>query len=83
MILEHMARCLQLEQFNLSSIIATQFVQTLCGHYFSFSWTPMFEWYIEGHQKGTCFYEIGQCAHNISTILGSIASILLEDHYIH
>ena len=45
--------------------------------------TPIFEWYMarlvitNGHANHACYKEIGQCAQNIDTILGSIVNITI------
>ena len=42
--------------------------------------TSIFEWYLarlvitKGHKSHTCYEEIGQCAQNVDTILGSIVN---------
>ena len=45
-------------------------------------WTPIFEWYMvmceskNGHQKHMCLKQIGPCAQNMPTILGSMVNMI-------
>jgi hypothetical protein len=45
-------------------------------------WAPIFEWYIArlliklGHQNDTCYTEIGLCAQNTNTVLGSVGNTI-------
>ena len=53
-----------------------------------FLWTPLFEWCMarivvkNGHQKDTCYNEIGLCAQHISTILGSLVNNTIGRMYL-
>jgi hypothetical protein len=53
----------------------------ICGPYVvTLTWTLLFAWYVAWlvsknvHEKDMCYYEIGLCAQNIDTILGSIVN---------
>lgn len=65
---------------------ATLIKWALYGHVLS--WIPIIEWYMarpgvkRRHQKDMCHDEIGLCARNLDTILGSIVNIIIVRAYV-